>query len=868
MSRATWGWSLVGRARELELIGRLRVEGARGVVLAGAAGVGKSRLAQEVLAHADRQGASTRWIQATRSAASVPLGAFAPIIPDDGDVDEPLALMRLVRQRLLADDRDGELVLGIDDAQLLDPASAALVLQIVQAGDAFVTATIRSGEPAPDAVVSLWKDAGLRRLELGLLSGDETGQLAERIVDGPIEQLARRWIFEISLGNALYVRELMLGALAGGAMRQISGLWRMPVRPPVSASLGELVTVRMTGLDDAERQVLELLALGEPLQVSEMITMTGRQALERVEARGLVTVRAGAGAGDAEVRLAHPLYAEVLRVAQPTFRGRQLRMQLAATVSDRRSSDPADVLRHAHWLLDAGEPIPTALAIRAGRAANLTGDPELAVQLATVAANGGGGIEAALVLARAHTMQNHHEQAAAVLAGAESDIENRDSALSYLEQQIDVLYVGLKRADELGRLLDRARGWWPEPDWRRRVDQLRPVDYTEGAPDSIFPSDPLTDDRSDPEARRRMAPLQIARLFYAGQALDAYELARRTRATPPLRDRSDELSFMLFTSVALETGEGWQELRTWASDALAISVRLGDRAGAGLSALALGGLCFSQGRYADAGRWLAESELQLERHDAGGLLAITTSMQVGVACFTGNLDGIPPALERCRAALGGADPLPNQLAYVVRAEAWAANAEGDPPRAQAMLLKTAEQLSNMPVLAARLTYEAMRAGAPARRVAPALAELAERCDARLVAAYCAHAAARAADDGPALFKTAGEMEEIGAYRYATEAAAHAAGAFSHAGLQDSARRAAARSRDLHSRGQDGIAPRIEGVDSAATSLTRREQQLVDLASRGLSNAEIADRLVLSIRTVESHLYRAMQKLGVSDRRDL
>jgi hypothetical protein len=37
---------------------------------------------------------------------------------------------------------------------------------------------------------------------------------------------------------------------------------------------------------------------------------------------------------------------------------------------------------------------------------------------------------------------------------------------------------------------------------------------------------------------------------------------------------------------------------------------------------------------------------------------------------------------------------------------------------------------------------------------------------------------------------------------------------------------------------------------------------------GLSNVEIAERLVLSTRTVESHLYRSMQKLGISDRRDL
>ncbi len=41
-----------------------------------------------------------------------------------------------------------------------------------------------------------------------------------------------------------------------------------------------------------------------------------------------------------------------------------------------------------------------------------------------------------------------------------------------------------------------------------------------------------------------------------------------------------------------------------------------------------------------------------------------------------------------------------------------------------------------------------------------------------------------------------------------------------------------------------------------------------LAARGTSNAEIAERLVLSVRTVESHLYRAMGKLGVSSRQEL
>ena len=61
---------------------------------------------------------------------------------------------------------------------------------------------------------------------------------------------------------------------------------------------------------------------------------------------------------------------------------------------------------------------------------------------------------------------------------------------------------------------------------------------------------------------------------------------------------------------------------------------------------------------------------------------------------------------------------------------------------------------------------------------------------------------------------------------------------------------------------------IDGLDAVAIELTAREAQLVELARQGLSNAEIADRLVISIRTVETHLYRGMHKLGVRDRHDL
>jgi DNA-binding CsgD family transcriptional regulator len=56
-----------------------------------------------------------------------------------------------------------------------------------------------------------------------------------------------------------------------------------------------------------------------------------------------------------------------------------------------------------------------------------------------------------------------------------------------------------------------------------------------------------------------------------------------------------------------------------------------------------------------------------------------------------------------------------------------------------------------------------------------------------------------------------------------------------------------------------------GNQPAPRPLTRRERQIATLASKGVPNGKIAKRLGLSIRTVESHLYRVYGKLGVSTR---
>lgn len=49
------------------------------------------------------------------------------------------------------------------------------------------------------------------------------------------------------------------------------------------------------------------------------------------------------------------------------------------------------------------------------------------------------------------------------------------------------------------------------------------------------------------------------------------------------------------------------------------------------------------------------------------------------------------------------------------------------------------------------------------------------------------------------------------------------------------------------------------------TLTKQERTVLALVAKGWRNAKIADELVVSTRTIETHLYRIFDKLGVSSR---
>src|SRR5262249_45398747 len=133
-NRAVPGYGpLVGRHDELAAAAdALRHPGGAGLVIVGAAGVGKSRLAQEGEVRAAAAGFAVVSVAATRAASTVPLAALAPLLPTGlGALGEGLDAVRAAAAAIVASGGDRPLMVVVDDAHLLDPISATAVHHLV-----------------------------------------------------------------------------------------------------------------------------------------------------------------------------------------------------------------------------------------------------------------------------------------------------------------------------------------------------------------------------------------------------------------------------------------------------------------------------------------------------------------------------------------------------------------------------------------------------------------------------------------------------------------------------------------------------------------------------------------------------------------
>jgi DNA-binding CsgD family transcriptional regulator len=135
-----------------------------------------------------------------------------------------------------------------------------------------------------------------------------------------------------------------------------------------------------------------------------------------------------------------------------------------------------------------------------------------------------------------------------------------------------------------------------------------------------------------------------------------------------------------------------------------------------------------------------------------------------------------------------------------------------------------------------------------------------------MADLAAHATAAVAQSAEGLEEVSSRFEQTGALLLAADAATGAASAYERRGERRAA--AAARLRAATFARECGLAQGSALDVLPPPALTAREQEVARLASAGLSNQAIADRLVVSVRTVETHLSHAYAKLGISSRADL
>src|SRR4051812_18756856 len=178
-------WPLTGRAEEMGAIEAAIVDpDVAGIVVCGAAGVGKSRIAREALAAAVSRGCKGQWAIGTSSARTLPLGAFTAWA--QSGVGDTVQLVRGVIESLTAAPAGTTVVVGVDDVHLLDDLSTFVVEQIVQRGAAKLMLTVRDGEPVPPAVQEIWQGGQFDRLDLQPLSPDEGATLLTATLGGSV----------------------------------------------------------------------------------------------------------------------------------------------------------------------------------------------------------------------------------------------------------------------------------------------------------------------------------------------------------------------------------------------------------------------------------------------------------------------------------------------------------------------------------------------------------------------------------------------------------------------------------------------------------------------------------------------------------
>lgn len=864
--KVTAPWPLIGRAEELNIVASTLdgSDDSAGMIIAGHAGVGKTRLAREAAARAAELGWTVRWVAGTAAAQPIPLGAFAQwATVIDGD---PLRIVSDVIAAITASPRGEPVLVAVDDAHLLDGLSAFVLYQLVLRRAATVIATLRTGEHVPDAVTALWKDTALRRLDLQPLSRLQCDNLLEQVLGGSTPSSCSDRLWRLTFGNVLFLRQLVIQEV--DAERLIAGDdgWTWDGRMTVTASLLDLIDTQIGAVSDAAGDVIDMVAIAEPLELDCLKRLTDYAAIEYCEQRGLVVVSPAAD-GAQHVRVGHPLYAEARRAQIGSIRLARLCGQIALAMVESGTAEPAaDPVRLGRLWLQSDLPPNVDILMRAAQVAHARHDIDLTSRFAESAVAAGAGAEARLLLAHTLMLSDTPERAQEILD---------QLALDPLPD-IFRSAVGQLRAANLLWPLGRPDASWdvieealanstPEVAAEARAFRTMQLAFAAKPSDAIALSSSIDQDRLGKMPTLMLAwALTIASgdLGKPSDALAAAKLAETATAWPAAVLQSPASALVAVQALILAgeiaaarefadtTYRQWAEVpgvfRTFAAaiDALA-SLGTGDV------------------RSARARLYRALDEFTTTGSRVGAHYCLLL-IYLETVNYTGDLAAIAEASGLLQRHHHPAFVFLTPYAEFCAAWAMAADGRIAQARAGAEAAAACARQNGQPAWEVRCRQAAVQFGDT--RQAPRLAELSTQVGGPRAALAARWADALAHPNPDELSAVSSEFEAIGDRIAAADAAAHAATAYRKRQQRGPALTAAARATRLIS--ECGATTPATRDAATPLPLTDRERQIAELVAKGLSNKQIADELTLSVRTVEGNIYRSCVKLDLSDRIEL
>jgi ATP/maltotriose-dependent transcriptional regulator MalT len=864
-------WPLIGRERELARIaGVLGRADATGVVLVGEAGVGKTRLATETIRLGDVSGFATERVVASRAASAIPFGALAPLLPSGvAALAQGLNALRQATIALTERAAGKPLMLLVDDAHTLDDASAVLLQQLAATKTAFLVVTLRSGEQPPEPVIALWKDHGVERLVVDSLRREACERLVSTMLGGEVDHLTQSMLWAKTEGNPLFLRELVLGAVADGTLTRRSGRWLAEGDVEPSDRLSELVGSRLSGLDRAELDVLEFVAFGEPLSVSVLSSLTDPAAIEQLERKKLVELVRD-GQRD-EIRLSHPMFGEVLRQRTPGLRVRSLSRVLAEALESNGSMRRGDALRASLLRLDGGGLPSLSLLMEATAQAQFAHDYKTAIRLARTAFDSEQSFDTGMLLLHQLYDGDGARESEAIYDIVEKLVVTDHQLAQFSLSRATTRFW--KLSDAIGAtsiLLDALERMTDRDDRNEVISFLSAMEVQAG--DSrqalLRTKDILADDNGRPFLLVSLSA--VLAMSITGRCEDGIAVADRAlglvpQEGEPLSPGQWALLTTHRTAVLNETGR-IKEAYDTAALIRTLSADSNDIANQGFCGIALARVCMNAGRLREAARWATESFEMFRSWGHPGPTRWSLGYLALASAMTGDLDTADDAISELDVL--AVHPAQMLEVDIHRARAWLAVAKNHLEDGRQILRDTSDTMraTGQTTFEIVVLFDLARLGQP-DEVAARLAEICDPLQSALHATMAEAAAAMARSNPVDLAATAAAFADMGALLFAAEMAVAAGDAFRRDGDQRRGTEWSRRAAELSAECEGARTPGLMQIQ-AMIPLTQREREIASLAARGLSSKTIGDRLFVTSRTVDNHLARIYSKLGVGSRAEL